>query len=41
MRIREVALERIKSYDDRTVIPLEGGVTAVLGENGAGKSTIQ
>lgn len=41
MRITEVALEDIKSYADRTVVPIEGGVTAILGENGAGKSTIQ
>ena len=41
MRITEVALEDIKSYEDRTVVPIEGGVTAILGENGAGKSTIQ
>ena len=39
MRITEVALEDIKSYEDRTVVPIEGGVTAILGENGAGKST--
>src|SRR6056297_1404487 len=41
MRITEVALEDIKSYEDRTVVPIEGGVTAILGENGSGKSTIQ
>ena len=41
MRISEVALTDIKSYADRTVVPIEGGVTAILGENGAGKSTIQ
>ena len=41
MRITEVALTDIKSYENRTVIPIEGGVTAILGENGAGKSTIQ
>lgn len=41
MRVTEVALTDIKSYHSRTVIPIEGGVTAILGENGAGKSTIQ
>lgn len=41
MRITEVALEDIKSYTDRTVVPSEGGVTTILGENDAGKSTIQ
>ncbi len=41
MKITEVALENIKSYEGRTVVPIEGGVTAILGENGAGKSTIQ
>ena len=41
MRITEVALTDIKSYKERTVVPIEGGVTAILGENGAGKSTIQ
>ena len=41
MKITEVALEDIKSYEGRTVVPIEGGVTAILGENGAGKSTIQ
>jgi exonuclease SbcC len=41
MKILSVALENIKSYEDRTKVPLQGGVTAVLGENGSGKSTIQ
>jgi exonuclease SbcC len=41
MRITQVALTDIKSYEDRTEIPLTGGVTAILGENGAGKSTVQ
>jgi exonuclease SbcC len=40
MRILKVSLERIKSYDDKTTIHLDRGVTAILGENGAGKSTI-
>ena len=41
MRIKEVTLENIKSYGERTSIDLRGGVTAILGENGSGKSTIQ
>lgn len=41
MKILEVTLENIKSYEDRTEIPLQEGVTAILGENGSGKSTIQ
>ncbi|RJT08083.1 AAA family ATPase [Halococcus sp. IIIV-5B] len=41
MKITQVALEDIKSYGDRTEVPMSGGVTAVLGENGAGKSTVQ
>ncbi|AWB27580.1 AAA family ATPase [Halococcoides cellulosivorans] len=41
MKITEIALEDIKSYEGRTTVPFDGGVTAILGENGAGKSTIQ
>ena len=41
MKIIEVTLENIKSYADRTTISLRGGVTAILGKNGSGKSTIQ
>jgi len=41
MKIIEVTLENIKSYQDRTTIPLKSGVNAILGENGSGKSTIQ
>jgi len=41
MKIIDVTLENIKSYEDRTTIPLQGGVNAILGENGSGKSTIQ
>ncbi len=41
MKIIEVTLENIKSYEDRTTISLRGGVTAILGKNGSGKSTIQ
>ncbi|MCL9818229.1 AAA family ATPase [Natronocalculus amylovorans] len=41
MKITEVTLTNVKSYSDRTTVPLRGGVTAILGENGSGKSTIQ
>lgn len=41
MKILGVTLENIKSYEDRTEVPLQEGVTAILGENGSGKSTIQ
>jgi len=40
MRLTDVRLERIKSYDDKTTVGLGEGVTAILGENGAGKSTV-
>jgi exonuclease SbcC len=40
MRVTEVSLENVKSYDDKTTISLGEGVTAILGENGSGKSTI-
>lgn len=39
MRIEKVRLNNVKSYDEETV-ELEPGVNAILGENGAGKSTI-
>jgi exonuclease SbcC len=39
--IETVTLENIKSYGERTRIDLGDGVTAVLGDNGAGKSTVQ
>ena len=40
MRLTDVRLERIKSYDDKTAVGLGEGVTAIFGENGAGKSTV-
>jgi exonuclease SbcC len=39
--IEQVRLEGIKSYGEATTIDLGAGVTAILGDNGAGKSTIQ
>jgi exonuclease SbcC len=39
--IERVHLENIKSYGEATTIDLGEGVTAILGDNGAGKSTIQ
>lgn len=40
MYVTKVALEDIKSYDTKTTVHLGEGVTAIIGENGAGKSTI-
>ncbi|MCL9814988.1 AAA family ATPase [Natranaeroarchaeum aerophilus] len=40
MRVTEVSLENVKSYEEKTTISLGEGVTAILGENGSGKSTI-
>lgn len=39
--IESVTLEGIKSYGEETTIDLGEGVTAILGDNGAGKSTVQ
>ncbi|WP_049996932.1 AAA family ATPase [Halococcus sediminicola] len=39
--IERVTLDGIKSYGEETTIDLGAGVTAILGDNGAGKSTIQ
>ncbi|MFA9518118.1 AAA family ATPase [Halopenitus sp. H-Gu1] len=41
IRIDQVTLENIKSYADETTITIGPGVTAILGDNGSGKSTIQ
>jgi exonuclease SbcC len=40
MRIENVTLENVKSYAGPTTIEFGEGVHAILGENGAGKSTI-
>ena len=40
MYVTNVALEDIKSYETKTTVHLGEGVTAIIGENGAGKSTI-
>jgi exonuclease SbcC len=40
MYVTKVALEDIKSYEAKTTVHLGQGVTAIIGENGAGKSTI-
>jgi exonuclease SbcC len=39
--IESVTLDGIKSYGEKTTVDLGEGVTAILGDNGAGKSTIQ
>jgi len=40
MRIARVVLHNVKSYAGPTTIPLELGINAICGENGAGKSTV-
>ncbi len=40
MRISEIELNGFKSFGDRTVISLHGGVTVIVGPNGCGKSNI-
>ncbi|KXB01651.1 hypothetical protein AKJ41_00730 [candidate division MSBL1 archaeon SCGC-AAA259O05] len=41
MKVEKVCLQNVKSYGDGlTEISLGGGVNAILGENGAGKSTV-
>ena len=40
MRIARVVLHNVKSYTGPTTIPMEPGINAICGENGAGKSTI-
>ncbi len=41
IQIDQVTLKNIKSYADETTITIGSGVTAILGDNGSGKSTIQ
>ncbi len=40
MRLRSVILENFRAYRHRTVIPIEPNLTAFIGRNDAGKSTI-
>src|SRR5689334_21891879 len=40
MHLVSVELENLKSYADSTAIDLERGVNALVGHNGAGKSTV-
>lgn len=40
MRVSRIEIFGFKSFMDRLVLPLEGGVTGVVGPNGCGKSNI-
>ena len=40
LRVLEVRLKNIRSHEDFTFKPAEAGITAIMGANGAGKSTI-
>lgn len=40
MILRKLTLENFRGFKDRTVIPIEEGITAFLGKNDVGKSTI-
>src|ERR671933_463106 len=40
LRLLAVELENLKSYGEPTTIELEAGVNALVGHNGAGKSTV-
>ncbi len=40
MRVSRIEIFGFKSFMDRTILPLEGGLTGVVGPNGCGKSNI-
>lgn len=40
MQLKEIIIENIRSHKKFTFVPKEKGITAINGENGAGKSTI-
>lgn len=40
MQLKEVIIENIRSHKKFKFVPKEKGITAINGENGAGKSTI-